>query len=85
MLRFPSPLRSNHRGLAPTGKKMKWESVVIWRVVDGDIVEMLAAVSDELDFLKQLSVIEYKRFLTKSRNNSKSMQKSNQSSLNNNV
>ena len=51
-----------YRGLAPSGKKTKWESIVIWRIVNGKIVEMLTAVSDELDFLKQLGVIEYKGF-----------------------
>ncbi|MCP8312606.1 MAG: ester cyclase [Candidatus Methylarchaceae archaeon HK02M1] len=51
-----------YRGLAPTGKKTTWESVVIWRIIEGKIVEMLAVVSDELDFLKQLGVIEYKGF-----------------------
>jgi len=51
-----------YRGLAPTGKKTTWEAFIIWRIVDGKIVEMLAVVSDELDFLKQLGVIEYKGF-----------------------
>jgi predicted ester cyclase len=51
-----------YRGLAPTGKKTTWEGFVVWRIVDGKIVEMLAAVSDELDFLKQLGVIEWKGF-----------------------
>ena len=51
-----------YRGLAPSGKKTKWESIVIWRIVNGKIVEMLSAVSYELDFLKQLGVIEWKGF-----------------------
>ncbi|MCP8315945.1 MAG: ester cyclase, partial [archaeon] len=50
-----------YRGLAPTGKKTTWEAVCIWRIVDGKIVEMWF-VADELDFLKQLGVIEYKGF-----------------------
>jgi len=50
-----------YRGLAPTGKKTTWEAVSIWRIADGKIVEM-CAVADELDFLKQLGVIEYKGF-----------------------
>jgi len=54
--------KGEYRGLAPTGKKITWEAVDIWRIVDGKIVEMLAVVSDELDFLKQLGVIEYKGF-----------------------
>ena len=50
-----------YRGLAPTGKKITWEAVSIWRIVDGKIIEMWA-VADELDILKQLGVIEYKGF-----------------------
>jgi len=52
----------DYRGLAPTGKKTTWEAVIIYRVADSKIVEMLAVVADELNFLKQLSVIEYKGF-----------------------
>jgi len=51
-----------YRGLAPTGKKTTWQAFIIWRIVGGKVAEMLAAVSDELDFLKQLGVIEYKGF-----------------------
>jgi len=51
-----------YRGLAPTGKKTTWEALIIWRIVDRKIVEMLAVVADELNFLKQLGVIEYKGF-----------------------
>jgi len=50
-----------YRGLAPTGKKFTETGVLISRIVDGKIVEMWA-VADELDFLKQLGVIEYKGF-----------------------
>jgi len=52
---------SEYRGLAPTGKKTTWEAIIIYRIVDGKIVEMWY-VADELDFLKQLGVIEYKGF-----------------------
>ena len=52
---------AEHHGLPPTGKKTTWEAVSIWRIVDGKAVEMWA-VADELDFCKQLGVIEYKRF-----------------------
>jgi len=51
-----------YRGLAPTGKKVTETGVLIWRIVDGKIVEKESAVYDELDFLKQLGVIEYKGF-----------------------
>jgi len=51
-----------YRGLAPTGKKVTETGVLIWRIVDGKIVEKESAVYDELDFFKQLGVIEYKGF-----------------------
>jgi len=47
--------KGEYRGLAPTGKKITWEAVSIWRIVDGKIVEMWGA-ADEMDFLKQLGV-----------------------------
>lgn len=46
------------RGLAPTGKKFTEPAVLIYRIVDGKIVEGWG-VSDVLDFFKQLGVIEY--------------------------
>jgi len=51
-----------YRGLAPTGKKFTETGVLIWRIVDGKIVKKESAVYDELDFFKQLGVIEYKGF-----------------------
>ena len=45
------------RGLAPTGKKFTITSVDIWRIANGKVVEGWS-VSDELDFLKKLGVIE---------------------------
>ena len=47
------------RGLAPTGKKFTETGVLIWRIVDGKIVEKESWVYDVLDFYKQLGVIEY--------------------------
>jgi predicted ester cyclase len=47
-----------YRGLAPTGKKIAFTSVQIYRVVDRKIVER-EAVFDMLDFLEQLGSIEY--------------------------
>ena len=46
------------RGLAPTGKKFTETSVDILRIVNGKLVEGWN-VTDTLDFLKQLGVIEY--------------------------
>jgi len=51
-----------YRGLAPTGKKVTETGVLIWRIVDGKIVEKESAVYDEFDFFKQLGVIVYKGF-----------------------
>ena len=50
--------KGEYRGLAPTGKKVTWEANTIFRIVNGKIAEMWA-FSDELNFLKQLGVIEY--------------------------
>ena len=51
-----------YRGLTPTGKKFTETGVLIWRIVDGKIAEKESGVYDELDFYKQLGVIEYKGF-----------------------
>ena len=47
-----------YRGVAPTGKKMTFASVQIYRIVEGKIIER-EAVFDLLDFYKQLGIIEY--------------------------
>ena len=49
------------RGLAPTGKKVTYMTVTIWRIVDGKIVEGWG-VYDMLDYYKHLGVVEYKGF-----------------------
>lgn len=49
------------RGLAPTGKKLTDTAVAIFRIVEGKIVEGWG-VYDQMDFFKQLGVIEYKGF-----------------------
>lgn len=43
--------------LAPTGKKVTWTAVDIWRIVDDKVVER-KSVRDMLDFLRQLGIIE---------------------------
>jgi C-1 hydroxylase len=45
-------------GLAPTGKKVTFKAVQIWRIVDGKVVEK-HSFGDLLDVFKQLGVIEY--------------------------
>ena len=45
-------------GIAPTGKKVKSEMVDIYRIVNGKHVEG-RFVTDQLNFLKELGVIEY--------------------------
>ncbi len=47
-----------YRGLAPTGNKLSYTVVAIWRIVEGKIVEGWITY-DQMDFLKQLGVIEY--------------------------
>jgi steroid delta-isomerase-like uncharacterized protein len=42
---------------SPTGKKITYTGVNIWRLVDGKVVER-KTVRDMLDFLRQLGVIE---------------------------
>ena len=48
-------------GLAPTGKKTTIKFVDIFRVVNGKLIEAWI-VADNLDFYKELGVIEYKGF-----------------------
>jgi C-1 hydroxylase len=50
-----------YRGLVPTGNKLSYTVVAIWRIVEGKIVEG-RIVYDQMDFLKQLGVIEWKGF-----------------------
>jgi len=50
-----------YRGLAPTGRKLSYTVVAIWRIVEGKILDGWI-VYDQLDFLKQLGVIEYQGF-----------------------
>jgi predicted ester cyclase len=50
-----------YRGIAPTGNKITFTGIRIWRIVDGKIVER-TSVYDFLDMYKKLGVIEYKGF-----------------------
>ena len=50
--------RGEWRGLAPTGKKITFQGVQIWHIVNGKVVEK-DSIIDLLDALKQLGVIEY--------------------------
>jgi steroid delta-isomerase-like uncharacterized protein len=53
--------RGEYHGLAPMGNKLSYTVVAIWRIVEGKIVEGWIAY-DQMDFLKQLGVIEWKGF-----------------------
>jgi len=53
--------RGKYHGLAPTGNKLSYTVVAIWRIVERKIVEGWIAY-DQMDFLKQLGVIEWKGF-----------------------
>ena len=46
------------RSLAPTGKKVTFRGVQIWRIVNGKVIAK-DSIIDLLDALKQLGVIEY--------------------------
>ena len=50
--------KGEFQGLSPTGKKFTEASVDTFRIVNGKLIEGWN-VTDELDFLKQLGVIEY--------------------------
>ncbi|MEM4703565.1 MAG: ester cyclase [Candidatus Bathyarchaeia archaeon] len=50
-----------YRGLAPTGNKLSYTVVAIWRIVEGKIAEGWITY-DQMDFLKQLGAIEWKGF-----------------------
>jgi len=50
-----------YRGLAPTGKKITFKGVRIWRIVNSKVVER-ESFYDFLSFYRQLGVIEYKGF-----------------------
>ncbi|UCE96925.1 MAG: ester cyclase [Candidatus Bathyarchaeota archaeon] len=49
------------RGLAPSGQKLTYTVMTIWRIAEGKVVEGWG-VYDQMDFFKQLGVIEYKGF-----------------------
>ena len=46
-----------YRGVAPTGKKITFSGVRIWRIIDGKITER-KTVRDMLEFLRQIGIIE---------------------------
>jgi len=50
--------RGEWRGLAPTGKKITFTGVQIWRIVDGKVVEK-DSIIDILDACKQLGIIKF--------------------------
>ena len=50
--------RGEWRGLAPTGKKVTFTGVQIWRIVNGKVVEKNSII-DILDAFKQLGIIKF--------------------------
>lgn len=48
----------DYRGVAPTGKKVTLTGVLIWRLIEGKVVEK-EGVYDQLEFFKQVGVIDY--------------------------
>jgi hypothetical protein len=53
--------KGEYRGLAPTGNKLSYTVVAIWRIVEGKVAEGWITY-DQMDFLKQLGAIEWKGF-----------------------
>ena len=53
--------KGEYRNIAPTGKKVTFSGVDVFRIVDGKIAEAWH-VYDFLDFYKQLGFIKYKGF-----------------------
>ena len=45
------------RGIAPTGKKSTHKAIQIWQIIDGRVMKK-ESIYDQLDFLKQLGIIE---------------------------
>jgi steroid delta-isomerase-like uncharacterized protein len=50
-----------YRGVAPTGNKLSYTVVAIWRIVEGKVGEGWT-IYDQLDFLRQLGVITHEGF-----------------------
>jgi C-1 hydroxylase len=48
-------------GIAPTGKKITFTGIRIWRIINGKVIER-TSVYDFLDLYKKLGVIEYRGF-----------------------
>jgi predicted ester cyclase len=57
--KFMGTHTGEYRGLTPTGKKVTFTAVAVWRIVKGKIVEKESALYNILDFYKQLGIIEY--------------------------
>jgi predicted ester cyclase len=53
--------KGEYHGFAPTGNKLSYAVAAIWRIVEGKIVEGWI-IYDQMEFLKQLGVIEWKGF-----------------------
>jgi len=52
--------RGTHRGefmgMAPTGKRMTWTSIFIWRIEGGKVVEIWSEV-DQIGLMRQMGVV----------------------------
>jgi len=49
---------NEYRGIPPSGNKITLTGVHIWRIADDKVVEK-AGIYDQMDFFKQVGVIEY--------------------------
>jgi C-1 hydroxylase len=50
--------KGEYHGLSPTGNRLSYAVAAIWRIVEGKITEGWI-IYDQMEFLKQLGVIEY--------------------------
>jgi predicted ester cyclase len=53
--------KGEYRGLAPTGNKLSYMVIAIWRIVEARVAEGWITY-DQMDFLKQLGAIEWEGF-----------------------
>lgn len=54
-------LQGTHQGdlsdLAPTGRRVRFKAIDVWRILDGKIAERCTAVADHFSLLQQLGAI----------------------------
>lgn len=54
--KFSATHQAEYRGIRPTGKRMKWTGMAVYRIVDGKVVEERGE-EDYLTILRQLGLV----------------------------